>query len=136
MKPKFLPIFSIVIVSILAIFFLIDFNSLNRDLLSQTFVVDAVYFEEDGHIQILFEDKSQKTSKVILEVLGMPESYQKIYYSSKFIETIEFGSPPQFGWKTHPVTFIIEHEEFGNLGLKTEIHLLGEPPKPIIYSQL
>jgi len=35
-----------------------------------------------------------------------------------------------------PVTFFLEHEEFGLVGLKTEIHLNDEPKPKVIYSEI
>ena len=136
MRTKLFPLLSIIIVSVIAFFFLFDSTSIDRDLLSQTFIVDAVYFEESGYVEISFEDKSQKTTKVVLEVLGLPESFQKVINKSNFVEKVSFPSTPKYGWETHPVTFVIDHEEFGKIGLKTEIHPQGEPSSPIIFSKL
>lgn len=136
MKSKIIPIFSIILITVLGIFFFADSSSLDRELLSETFIVDATYFEDDGYVQISFEDRSNKSTKVILEVLGMPDSFQKIFTQNQFIEQVPFPSTPKYGWETHPVTFVIEHEEFGKLGLKTEIHPQDEPSRPIIFSKL
>ena len=35
-----------------------------------------------------------------------------------------------------PVTFFLEHEEFGLVGLKTEIHLHDESKPKVIYSEI
>ena len=43
---------------------------------------------------------------------------------------------PQYGWEIHPVTLVVEHEEFGKIGMKTEVHSENEPSKPIIFSSL
>ena len=136
MRSKLIPLFSVVIISIFAFFFLFDSTSVDRELLSQTIIVDAVYFDESGFVEISFEDKSQKTSSVVLEVLGLSESFQKVITKSKFVEKVPFSTIPKYGWETHPVTFVIEHEEFGKIGLKTEIHPQGEPSRPIIFSKL
>ncbi len=45
------------------------------------------------------------------------------------------SSIPQYGWATMPVTFTIEHEIFGKIGLKTEIHLNDEMKPKVIYSK-
>ena len=45
---------------------------------------------------------------------------------SSFVETIEFNSEPKYGWPTTPVVFSINHDQFGNIGLKTEIYEQGE----------
>ena len=136
MIRRVIPVISIVILSVLAVFFLIESFSTDRELLENTFVVDAVYFEQEGYVEITFEDTSEKTTLVVLEILGMPDSFQKIFTTSAFVERVPFSEPPKYGWQTSPVTFVIEHPEFGQVGLKTEIHPQGEPARPIIYSDL
>ena len=136
MIKKIVPIISITVITILAVVFFIDYNSIDRNLLGQTFVVDAVYYQDDGYVEISFFDKSNKTKTVVLEILGMPESYQKIFSTSQFTDKVQFSSPPQYGWKTNPVTMVVDSEEFGKLGIKTEIHPQEEPPRPIIFSRL
>ena len=136
MRFKIIPLFSVILISVLAFFFLSDSTSVDRELLSKTLIVDAVYFEDEGYVEISFEDKSKKTSNVVLEVLGLPESFQKVINKSNFVEKVPFPSTPKYGWETHPVTFVIDHEEFGKIGLKTEIHPQGEPSSPIIFSKL
>ncbi len=136
MAKKIISAVSIILVSILAVLFLIESFSIDRELYSSTFVVDAIYLEEEGTVEISFLDNSGKTHSVVLEILGMAESFQKNYVGSEFTEKIPFSSVPQYGWKTNPVTFVVEHEEFGTIGIKTEIHASDEPPAPIIFSQL
>ncbi len=112
----------------------------NEDQLKSTFSIEAVYFEnqesvDENHIQISFADKSEKTNAVILEVLGMEESFQRTYLDSEFVETIDFPTPPKYGWEIHPVTLLIDHEEYGKVSIKTEIRPAGESPAPIIYGK-
>ncbi len=104
--------------------------------MAETFVFDAVYYEHEQIIEITFQDKSKKTSFVILEILGMKESFQKTFTDIEFIESVPFNGPPQYGWEAHPVTLVVEHEEFGKIGMKTEVHSENEPSKPIIFSSL
>ena len=66
----------------------------DRELLSETFIVEAVYIEDEGHVEISFLDKSGKTKNVILEILGMPESFQKSFDGSEFTEFVPFSSTP------------------------------------------
>ena len=136
MPRKIIPIISVILLSIFAFWFLIQTNSIDKELMATTFVFDAVYFEKDGIIEITFQDKSQKTSKAVLEILGMENSFQKTFSDIEFIERVPFDGPPQFGWEIHPVTLVVEHDEFGKIGLKTEIHSENEPAKPIIFSPL
>ena len=41
----------------------------------------------------------------------------------------------KYGWNTTPVTLEIQHSEFGNIGLKTEIYHPDEPKPKIIVEQ-
>jgi len=136
MTKKIILTVSIILVSIFAALFLIESFSIDRELYSSTFVVDAIYLEEEGTVEISFLDNSGKTQSVVLEILGMAESFQKNHVGSEFNEKVPFSSVPKYGWKTNPVTFVVEHEEFGTIGIKTEIHASDEPPTPIIFSKL
>ncbi|MDX1441588.1 MAG: hypothetical protein R3237_03940 [Nitrosopumilaceae archaeon] len=128
------------VVTIFAIILLTGGGNENQELIKNTFSIDAVYFEnlessDENYIEIRFEDKSKKTNAVILEVLGMEESFQRTYLNSEFVEKIEFPTTPKYGWEIHPVTFLIDHEEYGKVSLKTEIRPEGENPAPIIYGK-
>ena len=136
MYKKIIPIFSVVVITLLGILFFYDTSSIDKKLLSDTFVVDAIYHDGDGYVEISFSDTSQKTNSVILEILGMEDSFQKTFDGSNFVDKVPFQSVPKFGWKVHPVTLIINHQEFGKIGIKTEIHSINDPIPPIIYSEL
>ncbi|MCV0409749.1 hypothetical protein [Nitrosopumilus sp.] len=127
--PIFLGIFTI-----LAIVFLTGGGTDDKDILRQTFHVDAVYYDT-GHVEISYYDKSDKTNSVIMEILGMDESFQKIFSDSEFIEIVPFPNIPKYGWSVHPIVLEIDHEELGHVQLKTEIHLIDETAPPIIYSR-
>ena len=62
-----------------------NFNSFDYEILEQTFTVSAVYFENNDTVEIRFHDDSSKTNRVILEILGMSESFHKEYDSSSFV---------------------------------------------------
>ena len=128
---KIVLMISIVVVTLLGLFFLFDSGS-NKDVLKSTFEIDATYYDA-GYVQISYLDKTTKTNHVVLEILGMDESFQKILSDSKFVETVQFPTVPKHGWRVHPVTFLIDHQELGKVSLKTEIHQYGEPAPPIIY---
>ncbi len=126
------------VVTVLAILFLTGTGNEDKEILQSTFLIEAVYFDEnndtnDAYIQITFKDKSEKTNAVVLEVLGMEKSFQKTFVNSEFVEIISFPTTPKYGWEIHPVTLQIDHEELGQVSLKTEIRPYGEPPAPIIY---
>ena len=121
------------VVTVLALVFLTGGGNDDKEVLRQTLQVDAVYYES-GHVEVSFFDKSKKTTGVVMEILGMEESFQKEFTDFEFIEIVPFPNVPKYGWSIHPVVLEVEHEEFGHVQIKTEIHPLDEPAPPIIYS--
>lgn len=126
--PIFLGVFTV-----LAILLLTGGGSDDKEVYRQTFDVDAVYYDT-GHIEVSFSDKSKQTKSVVMEILGMKETFQKDFSSHEFIETVPFPAPPKYGWAAHPVVLEVEHPELGNVQIKTEIRPYGESPPHIIYS--
>ena len=122
------------VVTILAIVFLTGGGTDDKDVLRKTFQVDAVYYES-GHVEVSFLDKSSQTNSVVMEILGMHETFQKSFIGSQFIEIIPFPNPPKYGWSIHPVVLEIDHSELGNIQLKTEVHQKGEPAPTVIFSR-
>ena len=98
--------------------------------------VDAVYEPESNIVKITYSDNSKMTSLVVLEILGMEETFHKEFSQQSFVEIVQFDSAPKYGWATMPVTFFLEHEELGFIGLKTEIHPYDEPKSKVIYSKI
>ena len=98
--------------------------------------VDAIYESSNNVVKITYSDNSKMTSLIVLEILGMDETFHKKFSEQSFVEIIEFDSVPKYGWATMPVTFFLEHDEFGFIGLKTEIHLNDEPKPKVIYSEI
>ena len=129
LSPIFLGMFTI-----LAIVLLTGGGSDDKDELRQTFQVNAVYYDT-GHVEVEFLDKSEKTDSVVMEILGMEETFQKSFSDSHFIEIVPFPNKPKYGWEIHPVVLEVEHPELGHVQLKTEIRSLGEPTAPVIYSR-
>jgi len=105
-------------------------------LFCNSFFVDAVYEPENNIVKITYSDNSKMTSLVILEILGMEETFHKEFSQQSFVEIVQFDSVPKYGWVTMPVTFFLEHEELGLVGLKTEIHPYDEPKPKVIYSKI
>ena len=66
----------------------------------------------------------------------MEETFHKEFSQSSFIEIVQINSEPKYGWSTIPVVFSINHNEFGEIGLKTEIYEQGELKPRIIYSKI
>ena len=127
--PIFLAVFTI-----LAILFLTGYGTDNKEVLRQTFSLEAIYYDS-GHVEVSYLDKSGKTNSVVMEILGMDESFHKTFYDSEFIEIIPFQNAPKYGWAIHPVVLEIDHDELGHIQLKTEIRPLGDPAPPVIYGR-
>jgi len=134
MARKLGAFISLGIVTVLAIVFLAGWGTDDKDVLRQTFQIEAIYYDS-GHVEISYFDKSGKTNSVIMEILGMEESFQKTFSDSRFIEIVPFPNLPKYGWAIHPVVLEIDHKEFGHIQLKTEIHPLDGPVPPVIYSR-
>ena len=117
MKKTFVIIIG-TILFVFSMFFI--FSLFNQHDYSDIFAVDAIYYE-DGYVEVVFNDNTKKSNLVILEILGMKESYQKKFLSNSFVERIDFSSVPKYGWKSTPVTFVVDHGDFGKIGIKTEI---------------
>ena len=125
------------IIAIIAIVFTATSNStLDESTISKTIFVDAVYEPESEIVKITYNDNSKKTNLAILEILGMEETFHKEFSQSSFIEIVQINSEPKYGWSTIPVVFSINHDQFGEIGLKTEIYEQGELKPRIIYSKI
>ena len=125
------------IIAIIAIVFTATSNStLDESTISKTIFVDAVYETESEIVKITYNDNSKKTNLATLEILGMEETFHKEFSQSSFIEIVQINSEPKYGWSTIPVVFSINHNEFGEIGLKTEIYEQGELKPRIIYSKI
>lgn len=110
-------------------------NMQNSAKYSGVFFLDATYYGEKKYVEIRFDDSTQKTSSVILEIQGMETSFQKTFTGSNFTIQVPFDEVPKYGWKTMPVTLAVEHSEFGKIGIKTDIHDSGEPSGNLIFSE-
>ncbi len=104
-----------------------------HDELSETFTIKGTFHESRGQVEIYYEDASQETKSAVLEVLGMGESFQRVYNASRFTETVRFEAVPEYGWKVNPITLVIEHGKYGTINAKTEIHSPGEQVPPVIF---
>ena len=127
--PIFLGVFTV-----LAIIFLTGGGTDDKDEMRQTLQIEAVYYDS-GHVEISYLDNSDQTDFVVLEILGMDDSFQKTFQGSEFIEIVPFPNVPKYGWVIHPIVMEVEHEEFGHVQLKTEIHSVGEPVPNTIYAR-
>ena len=135
MNRKIIAAASIIAIAAIVISVTSDL-ALDESTISQTIFVDAVYEPKNKIVRITYNDNSEMTNLITLEVLGMEKTFHKEFSQSSFVETIEFNSEPKYGWSTTPVVFSINHDEFGKIGLKTEIYEQGELKPRIIYSKI
>ena len=125
------------IITIVAIVISVTSDSaLDESIISQTIFVDAVYEPKNKIVRITYNDNSEMTNLITLEILGMEKTFHKEFSQSSLVETIKFNSEPKYGWSTTPVVFSINHDQFGKIGLKTEIYEQGELKPRIIYSKI
>ena len=135
MNSKIIAVASII--AVIAIVLSITSNSaVDESIISQTIFVDTVYDPKNKIVKITYNDDSKNTNLVTLEILGMEETFHKEFSRSSFVETVQINSEPKYGWSTTPVVFSINHDEFGKIGLKTEIYEQGESKPRIIYSKI
>jgi len=125
------------IISLTAIILSISSNSvLDESVISQTIFVDTIYEPENNLVKITYNDNSKKTNLVTLEILGMEQTFHKEFSQNSFVEIVQINSEPKYGWSTMPVVFSVNHDEFGKIGLKTEIYQMDESKPRIIYSKI
>ncbi len=135
MNKKIIAIGLVIIIIIIVISGTFDF-ALDESTISQTIFVDAVYDPKNNLVKITYTDESDKTNLVTLEILGMEKTFHKEFSQSSFVETVPMNSEPKYGWSTMPVVFSINHDEFGKIGLKTEIHQQDETKPRVVYSKI
>ena len=135
MNKKIIVIASAIVAIIMVISGIFD-SSLDKSTISQTIFVDAIYEPKSNLVKISYSDNSEKTKLVTLEILGMEKTFHKEFSQNSFVETVQINFEPKYGWATMPVTFSIDHEEFGKIGLKTEIHQQDETKPRVVYSKI
>ena len=135
MNKKIVGIGCLIIILII-VFTASSDSGLDESVISQTIFVDAVYEPENNIVLIKFVDSSEMTKLVTLEILGMEKTFHKELLQQSFVEMVQISSMPQYGWATMPVIFTLDHEEFGKISLKTEIHLSDEMKPRVIYSEI
>jgi len=135
MNRKIIAVASIIAIAVIVISVTSD-SALDESTISQTIFVDAVYEPKNKIVRITYNDNSEMTNLITLEVLGMEKTFHKEFSQSSFVETVKINSKPKYGWSTTPVVFSINHDEFGKIGLKTEIYEQGESKPRIIYSKI
>ena len=135
MNRKIIAVASIIAIAAIVISVTSD-SALDESTISQIIFVDAVYEPKNKIVRITYNDNSEMTNLITLEVLGMEKTFHKEFSQSSFVETVKINSEPKYGWSTTPVVFSINHDQFGKIGLKTEIYEQGESKPRIIYSKI
>ena len=135
MNRKIIAAASIIAIAAIVISVTSD-SALDESTISQIIFVDAVYEPKNKIVRITYNDNSEMTNLITLEVLGMEKTFHKEFLQSSFVETVKINFKPKYGWSTTPVVFSINHDEFGKIGLKTEIYEQGESKPRIIYSKI
>ena len=111
-------------------------SALDESTISQTIFVDAVYESKSSIVKITYNDNSEKTNLVTLEILGMEETFHREYARNSFVETVQINSEPKYGWSATPVVFYIKHNEIGNICIKNENYEKCESKPRIIFSKI
>ena len=135
MNRKIIVAASIITIAAIVISVTSD-SALDESIISQTIFVDAVYEPKNKIVRITYNDNSEMTNIITLEILGMEKTFHKEFLQSSFVETVKINFKPKYGWSTTPIVFSINHDEFGKIGLKTEIYEQGESKPRIIYSKI
>jgi len=135
MNRKVIAAASIIAIAAIVISVTSD-SALDKSTISQTIFVDAVYEPKNKIVRITYNDNSEMTNLITLEILGMEKTFHKEFLQSSFVETVKINFKPKYGWSTTPIVFSINHDEFGKIGLKTEIYEQGESKPRIIYSKI
>jgi len=135
MNRKIIAAASIIAIAVIVISVTSD-SALDESTISQIIFVDAVYEPKNKIVRITYNDNSEMTNLITLEILGMEKTFHKEFSQSSFVETVKINSEPKYGWSSTPVVFSINHDQFGKIGLKTEIYEQGESKPRIIYSKI
>ena len=135
MNRKIIAVASIIAIAAIVISVTSD-SALDESTISQIIFVDAVYEPKNKIVRITYNDNSEMTNLITLEILGMEKTFHKEFSQSSFVETVKINSKPKYGWSTTPVVFSVNHDQFGKIGLKTEIYERGESKPRIIYSKI
>ena len=92
--------------------------------------------DSSNSILITFDDKNQKSSFAILEILGMEKTFHEEFAisDSKFTKLVPIDNIPKYGWKTTPVTLEITYDE-SVVYMKTEIHEEDQISPTVIFGK-
>ena len=96
MNKRIIAIISIIALPVI-ILSISSNSTLDESIISQTIFVDTVYEPKNNLVKITYNDNSKKTNLVILEILGMEQTFHKEFSQNSFVETIQINSLHQTG---------------------------------------
>ena len=97
------------------------------------FTLDAVFYPERQILEISFKDDTAMISNSMMQILGLHDPFMRQYDGTTFTENVEFSAEPEYGWKAHPIIVRFDHPQYGEIGIKTEAHTVGQPIPPLVY---
>jgi hypothetical protein len=127
--------FIIILIETISVSTVIILNPLSENTDFSNFTFDAVYQKDSNSVSITFVDTNEKSSFVVLEILGMENTFHEEFeiYDSKFTKLVSLDKVPKYGWKTTPVTLEITYDESNTIKMKTEIYDEGQISPEIIF---
>ena len=85
MNRKIIAAASIIAIAAIVISITSD-SALDESTISQIIFVDAVYEPKNKIVRITYNDNSEMTNLIILEVLGMEKTFHKEFSQSSLVE--------------------------------------------------
>ena len=128
--------FIIILIATILVSTVIILNPLSENTDFSNFTFDAVYQKDSNSVSITFVDTNKKSSFVVLEILGMENTFHEEFeiYDSKFTKLVPLDKVPKYGWKTTPVTLEITYDE-SIVYMKTEIHNENQISPVVIFGK-
>ncbi len=128
--------FIIILIATISVSTVIILNPLSENTDFSNFTFDAVYQKDSNSVSITFVDTNEKSSFVVLEILGMENTFHEEFeiYDSKFTKLVPLDKVPKYGWKTTPVTLEITYDE-SIVYMKTEIHNENQISPVVIFGK-
>ena len=128
--------FIIILIATISVSTVIILNPLSENTDFSNFTFDAVYQKDSNSVSITFVDTNEKSSFVVLEILGMENTFHEEFeiYDSKFTKLVPLDKVPKYGWKTTPVTLEITYDEYV-VYMKTEIHDKNQISPVVIFGK-
>ena len=128
--------FIIILIATISVSTVIILNPFSENTDFSNFTFDAVYQKDSNSVSITFVDTNEKSSFVVLEILGMENTFHEEFeiYDSKFTKLVPLDKVPKYGWKTTPVTLEITYDE-SIVYMKTEIHNENQISPVVIFGK-